>query len=178
MPGFQIRIDLMRIRIRIWIQHFSNCGSGFRIQITDPDPGFDDLKFKKFIAGNLISFSWSKIAIYLFLGLHKGRPSYRRSLQPSKENIQYLKTWKFWTFFNFCGSFLPSWIRIRIRNLNADPDPDPATQINADPCGSGSKTLLQSNARYTVRKFYWLIRTSPYESTLKKCWHSYLRWPQ
>jgi hypothetical protein len=41
----------------------------------------------------------------------------------------------------FCGSFLPSWIRIRIRNLNADPDPatqinadpDPATQINADP---------------------------------------------
>ncbi len=41
-------------------------------------------------------------------------------------------------FFYFCGSFLPSWIRIRIRNLNADPDPDPATQINADPCGSGS----------------------------------------
>ncbi len=34
-------------------------------------------------------------------------------------------------FFLFCGSFLPSWIRIR--NLNADPDPDPATQINADP---------------------------------------------
>ena len=22
-----------------------------------------------------------------------------------------------------------------------DPDPDPATQINADPCGSGSETL-------------------------------------
>jgi hypothetical protein len=32
-------------------------------------------------------------------------------------------------FFYFCGSFLPSWIRIR--NLNADPDP--AIQINADP---------------------------------------------
>jgi hypothetical protein len=43
-------------------------------------------------------------------------------------------------FFYFCGSFLPSWIRIR--NLNADPDPDQATQINADPCGSGSETLL------------------------------------
>jgi hypothetical protein len=41
--GFRIRIDLMRIRIRI--QNFSNCGSGFRI--TDPDPGFDDLKLKK-----------------------------------------------------------------------------------------------------------------------------------
>ncbi len=56
----------------------------------------------------------------------------------SKENIQNFKTWKFCTFFYF-GSFLPSWIRIRIRNLNADPDP--ATQINADPCGSGSATL-------------------------------------
>jgi hypothetical protein len=33
---------------------------------------------------------------------------------------------------------LPSWIRIR--NLNADPDP--ATQINADPSGSGSETLV------------------------------------
>ncbi len=26
---------------------FSNCGSGFRIRILDPDPGFDDLKLKK-----------------------------------------------------------------------------------------------------------------------------------
>ncbi len=47
----------------------------------------------------------------------KGRPSYRRSLQPSKENIQHFKTWKFFTFFCFCGSFLPSWIRIRIQEL-------------------------------------------------------------
>ncbi len=28
----------------------------------------------------------------VFLGLHKGRPSYSRSLQPSKENIQHFKT--------------------------------------------------------------------------------------
>ncbi len=40
---------------------------------------------------------------------------------------------------------MPSWIRIRIRNLNADPDP--ATQINADPCGSGSETLCTCTAR-------------------------------
>jgi hypothetical protein len=34
---------------------FSNCGSGFRIRIPDPDPGFGDLKFKKkFPAGNLL----------------------------------------------------------------------------------------------------------------------------
>ncbi len=51
------------------------------------------------------------------LGLHKGRPSYRRSLQPSKENIQHFKTWNFLIFFYFCGSFLPSWTRI----LNPDP---------------------------------------------------------
>jgi hypothetical protein len=25
-----------------------------------------------------------------------------------------------------------------------DPDPDPATQINADPCGSGSETLCKA----------------------------------
>jgi hypothetical protein len=33
-----------------------------------------------------------EIAAYSSLVLHKGRPSYRRSLQLSKENIQYLKT--------------------------------------------------------------------------------------
>ncbi len=45
------------------------------------------------------------------LGLHKGRPSNMRSLQSSKDNIKYFKTWKFCAFFYFCGSFLPSWIR-------------------------------------------------------------------
>jgi hypothetical protein len=38
-----------------------------------------------------IYFLDKKIAIYLSLGLHKGRPSYRRG-QPSKENIQHFKT--------------------------------------------------------------------------------------
>ncbi len=32
-------------------------------------------------------------------------------------------------FFYFCGSFLPSWIRIRIPNT----DPDPQTRLNTDP---------------------------------------------
>jgi hypothetical protein len=40
-------------------------------------------------------------------------PNYRRSLQPSKENIQ-----------NF---------RIRIRIANPDPDKDPVTTLNPDP---------------------------------------------
>ncbi len=45
-------------------------------------------------------------------------------------------------------SFLPSWIRIRIPNLNADPDP--AAQINADPCGSGSETLILNIAIFRI----------------------------
>ncbi len=32
---------------RVSDPHFSNCGSGFRIRIPDPDPGFNDLKLKK-----------------------------------------------------------------------------------------------------------------------------------
>jgi hypothetical protein len=39
-----------------------------------------------------VKFDFKKVAIYLSLGLPKGRPSYRRSLQPSKENIQHFKT--------------------------------------------------------------------------------------
>ncbi len=69
---------------------------------------------------------WSKNAIYLSLGLHKVRPSYRRSLQLSKEAIQHFKH-ELLKFFYFCGSFLPSWIRIRI------PNPDPLTRLNPDP---------------------------------------------
>jgi hypothetical protein len=60
-----------------------------RIRIPDPDPGFEDLKLKK-ITAEKKKFG-SKTTIYLSLGLHKGRPSYRRSLQPSKNNIQHFK---------------------------------------------------------------------------------------
>ncbi len=80
--------------------------------IADPNPdpvtnpGFDDQKFYIF---------WSKIAIYLSLCLHKGRKRYRRSLQPSKENIQHSKT--LFTFFYICGSF-----------ELLDPDADPQSR--------------------------------------------------
>ncbi len=70
----------------------------------------------------------SKTAIYLSLGLHKVCPSYRRRLQLSKEAIQHFKTWTFTKKnFYFCGSFLPSWIRI------PNPDPDPLARLNTDP---------------------------------------------
>jgi hypothetical protein len=70
------------------------------VRIPDPGSGFDDLKLKK----NL------QLEIFIFIFLIKncnliiqGRPSYRRSLQPAKENIQHFKTWRFCIFFYFCG---------------------------------------------------------------------------
>ncbi len=43
-PGFRIRIVLMRIRIQIRIQHFFYLR--IRIPDQDTDPGYDDLKLK------------------------------------------------------------------------------------------------------------------------------------
>ncbi len=96
--GLWIRIDLMRIRTQY----------RYRIQ------GFDDQKLKINLQ---LKINWIffliKIAIKLSLGLHKIRTSYRKSLQLSKKKIQHFKTWKFFTFFYVCRSFLPSWIRIQ-----------------------------------------------------------------
>ncbi len=64
-------------------------------------------------------FFRSKIAIYLSLDLHKGRPNYRRSLQPSKENVH---TWKHEISWHF--SFL--WVIFALL------DPDPLTWLNPD----------------------------------------------
>jgi hypothetical protein len=49
----------------------------------------------------------STAAIYLSLGLHEGHPSYRRSLQSSKENIQHYKKLNLLTFSIFVGHFCP-----------------------------------------------------------------------
>ncbi len=88
-------------------------------------------------------FFWLKIAVYLSLGLHKGRPSYRRSLQPSKENIQHCKRWNLLTVFYFPGQFLPSWIRIRIGNLRiADLDTVRIQGLYWIRIQSGSTTLV------------------------------------
>ncbi len=96
--------------------------------IADPDPN------PQFTAGNYIYFFLSKIAIYryLSLGLHKRRPSYRRSFQPSKENIQHFKTWKFCVFFLFlCVIF-------------ALLDPDPEFECGS---GSGNSELMRIRIR-------------------------------
>jgi hypothetical protein len=51
------------------------------------------------------------------------------ALQPLKENIRYFKT----------KNFLP----LGVIFAHMDPDPDPAEEINADPCESGSTTLIK-----------------------------------
>ncbi len=74
---------------------------------TNPDPRFWWQKIGKQYSWENI-FSWLKIEIYryLSLGLLKGRPSYRRSLLPLKENTQHFKKWNLLTFL-FCGHVCP-----------------------------------------------------------------------
>jgi hypothetical protein len=75
-----------------------------------------------------------KIAVSFSLGLHERRPSYRRSLQSSKEEIQHFKTW------NFPHFFLLLWIIIfDLLDL------DPADQAKADQCGTASTTLVKGS---------------------------------
>ncbi len=89
-------------------------GAGPYLWLMDPDPrGPKHPDWKTWNWRNLqlnkkLDIFLSKIAIYLSLGLHKGRTSYKRSLQPSKENIQHFKTWISQLFFCLCGSFFPS----------------------------------------------------------------------
>ncbi len=103
--------------------------------------------WKKITAEKKKKFFWSKTTIYLFLSLHKERPSYRRSLQLSKEAIQHFRTWTLRKNFYFWGSFLPSWIRIRI------PDPDTLTRLESG-YGSGSATLYSTLKNKTLVTCY------------------------
>ncbi len=82
-PGLRICIHLILIQSSIlgWIPIRIRIPSGSRVLMT---------KMKKITTEkNLIL---SKSTIDLSLGLHKKRPSYKRSLQLSKENIQHFKT--------------------------------------------------------------------------------------
>jgi len=45
--------------------------------------------------------------MHISLGLHEGRPRYRRSLEHLKENIQHFKIWNLFTFCRFVGLFCP-----------------------------------------------------------------------
>ncbi len=121
---------------------FSGSGSGSRVWCWRPIriQGFNDQKLEKITAKIFLLFFFiSKTAIYLSLGLHKVCPSYRRSLQFSKEAIQHFKTWTFTKLLStFVGHFCPpgsgSGFRIRIRIHRPD-----WIRIQS---GSGSTTLV------------------------------------
>jgi hypothetical protein len=51
--------------------------------------GFDDKNWKKNTAEKMYLLIKNNNLLYLSQGLLKGRPSYMRSLQPSKENMQH-----------------------------------------------------------------------------------------
>jgi hypothetical protein len=70
----------------------------------------------------LFIFFGQKSSIYLSLDLYEVRSSYRRSLNPSKENIEHLKTIQ---LIFLCGSILPTCIRIRIHPTKIIVDPNP-----------------------------------------------------
>jgi hypothetical protein len=90
------------------------------------------LKKKLQLIKNLKKFL-IKTTIYLSLGLHKERSSYRRSLQLSKEAIQHFK-------HELLIFFLLLWVIFSL----LDPDPDSESGSGStDPIksGSGSATL-------------------------------------
>ena len=138
LSGLWIRIHFLRIQIQSLMLETN----------TDPDPdpiqiqGLNDQKLKKKLQlKNLVFLFWSKTAIYLSLGLHKVCPTYRRSLQFSKEAIQHFKTW---TFTNF---FLLLWVIFAL----LDPDPDSEYGSGSTgpdwiriQSGSGSETLYKT----------------------------------
>ncbi len=86
--------------------------------------------FRLLMTKNWRNFFIKNFNCNLSLGLHKGRPSYRRSLPPSKENIQHFKKLNLLTFLFLCVMF--SFL---------EPDPDSESRSGSrDPIESGSTT--------------------------------------
>jgi len=97
--GFRIRIHM----IRIWISI-----QDFRLNSDpDPNPGFWWPKIEKIYSWKKREKFGSKTTIYLSLGLHKGRPSYRRSLQLSNETSSASNMNFFLFFSTLLGNFCP-----------------------------------------------------------------------
>ncbi len=120
--------------------------------------------FKKItVEKKLKKFLGSKSTIYLSLGLHKGRPSYRRSLRLSKENIQHFKTWNFLIFSTLWVIFLPlgygsgSGFQKRIRHSASNQQKlvgngniyRRVVELNWFQCRSGSSILGHCGSEYS-----------------------------
>ncbi len=70
-------------------------------------------------------------------------------------------------FFYFCGSFLPSWIRIRIPNT--DPDPDPLARLKTDPIRIRNPAKINPKNWNTVSTFFSFERLSQLKVWRRKC---------
>ncbi len=87
-------------------------------------------------------FFGSKTTFYLSLGHQKERPSWRRSLQLSKEAIQHFKTWHFWIFSTFVGHFCPP------GSVSGSTDPiESGSNWDPDPQKPGTKDSHQSDLK-------------------------------
>ncbi len=93
----------VRLQLCSWIRHWFQYGSESR-----------DTMSKNFSMKTKFIYFFKKLQYnYPSLGLQEGRSNYRRSLQPSKENIQHLKNNRFLHFFSDPDPCV----------LNADQDP-------------------------------------------------------
>ncbi len=124
-------------------------------------------------------FFWLKTTIYLSLGLHKELPSYRRSLQLSKENIQHFKTWNF-KFF----------LLLRVIFALLDPDPDPLTRLNPDPIliririrnpdfkiYLGNMYVIKDKVDHLKEKFAKIIQISCHKGQIRIRHNHFRIWP-
>ncbi len=121
---FLVQFIFIYFKTVLWIQILwvgSGYGSGSSISSeSGSGPGYLWLKVGKKYSGKFfLSFFWWKIAIYLSLGLLKSRPSQRRSLQPTKENIQHFKKLN---LSIFVGHFCPPG-----SGSGSNPDTDPVS---------------------------------------------------
>ncbi len=94
------------------------------------------------------------MTICLSVGIHKVRLSYRRSLQPSKENIQHFKTWNFLTFSFFVDHFCPPGLDPETRS-NADPVPKLWSPDMAESCWHCDDYSEASRILYETKNFEW-----------------------
>ena len=98
-PGFRIRINLIWIRIQ-----------NVRLN-TNPDPDpirvFTTKKKKCTAEKKIALFLIKKTTIYLSLGLHKGRPSYKKKPSDLKREHPALQNMKYFFFSTFVGNFCP-----------------------------------------------------------------------
>ncbi len=103
---------LLPMWIRIQSSILDQCGSGTRVLMTKKIVKLYSCAIKAYFFNNFL------------LGPQEGRLSCRRSLIFSKENIQHLRIWNFFSFYIFAWVILPSWIWIWIQQtkINADAD--------------------------------------------------------